>query len=131
METKEIREIAFQTIYEAEVRGGKASEVLVDVELGNKAREFIRQIIEGVDRKKEEYNRIISENLRGWKIERVSKLSMAAIKMALSEIENNPKGTPNIAIAEAVRLANKFEGDEASGFVNGVLGNYMRGKEIN
>ena len=128
METQDIREIAFKTLYEAEVRESKPSDIVIDETLGNKANEFIKMITDGVEAKNDEYNNIISENLKGWKLERVSKLSITAIKLALSEMENNPKVTPAIAIAEAVRLANKYEGDEASSFVNGVLGNYIRGK---
>ena len=126
METQKIREIAFKTIYEMEIRD--SGDIIIDEQLGNKATEFINRITNGVNARNKEYNAIISTNLKGWKFERVSKLSIAAIKLALSEMENNEKGTPAIAISEAVKLISKYEGDEAASFVNGVLGEYMRGK---
>ena len=129
MDTQKVREIAFKTLYEMEIRGHDLSNVVFDEPLGNKATEFITKIVNGVYSSNEKYNAVISDNLRGWKLERVSKLSIAAIKLALSEIDNNEKITPAIAIAEAVKLISKYEGDEATGFVNGVLGEFMRNKD--
>ena len=126
METSKIREIAFKTLYEMEVRELNPSDIIIDEQLGNKAKEFINKITNGVNSKNEEYNTIISANLKGWKFERVSKLAIVAIKLALSEMENNANITPAIAISEAVKLISKYEGDEAASYVNGVLGEYMR-----
>ena len=99
-----------------------------DENLGDKASEFVNWIVQGVSENNSNYNKIIEANLKGWKFDRVSKLSLAAIKLALFEIENNEKINDNIAIAEAIKLVAKFEGEEASGFVNGLLGNYIRSK---
>ena len=131
MDTQKAREIAFKILYEMEVRGSEGCPELlalhIDEEnLGEKASEFVSWIVEGVLAKNAEYNVIIEQNLKGWKYDRVSKLSLAGIKLALFEIEENEKINSSIAIAEAVKLVAKYEGETS--FVNGVLGNYVRGK---
>jgi len=129
MDTSKAREIAFKILYEMEVRGAdKLHELLALDEdgMGEKVREYVEWVVNGVNAKNDEYNEIIMNNLQGWKFDRVSKLSIAAIKLALFEIESNEKINQNIAISEAVKLSVKFEGEEAAGFVNGVLGSYVR-----
>jgi len=133
MDTQKAREVAFKILYELEVRGGSASAELfslhIDEEkLGEKASEFVNWIVSGVCEKNIEFNKIIDQNLKGWKFDRVSKLSLASIKLALFEIENNDKINDSISIAEAVKLTAKYEGEESASFVNGILGNYVRGK---
>ena len=133
MDTQRAREIAFKILYELEIRGENGISNLLalhlqEENLSPKAAEFVTWIAAGVHAQTAEYNAIIEKNLQGWKLERVSKLSIAAIKLALFEIENNDKINASMAIAEAVKLSVKYEGEEASAFVNGVLGNYVRGK---
>lgn len=65
---------------------------------------------------------LISSHLSsGWKISRISKTSLAVLRVAVYEmkfVENIPV---SVAINEAVELAKKYSVDDAS-FVNGVLG---------
>jgi len=132
MNTSKAREIAFKVLYEMEVRGagehtGSPLQMHIEEEqLGDKASGFVSFIVNGVYENNVRYNDIIKANLKDWKFDRVSKLSLAAIKLALFEIENNDKINENIAIAEAIKLTAKFEGEEAAGFVNGILGSYIR-----
>jgi len=131
MDTPKAREIAFKILYEMEVRGAVQLHELLALDedgMGDKVREYVEWVAEGVSAKNDEYNKIIMGNLQGWKFDRVSKLSIAAIKLALFEMESNEKINQNIAISEAVKLAVKFEGEEAAGFVNGVLGSFVRSK---
>jgi len=133
MDTSRAREIAFKILYEMEVRGAEGLPELLSMHieeeaLGEKAGEFVSAIANGVLSENTRYNEIIKANLKDWKFDRVSKLALAAIKLALYEIEENAKVSDSIAIAEAIKLVVKFEGEEAAGFVNGVLGNYVRGK---
>jgi len=109
-----------------EIRECSPEDIIAEEPLGEKAKSFINRITTCVTSKSEEYNTIISENLKGWKLERVSKLSISAIKLALAEIQTNEKITPPIAISEAIKLISKYEGEEAASFVNGVLGEFMR-----
>ena len=64
----------------------------------------------------------IAECSKGWKNERISRVSMAILRLAVCEMLYLPSVPVNIAINEAVGLAKKYDADGAPAFVNGVLG---------
>ena len=62
----------------------------------------------------------ISASLKNWTIERLSKVNLAILRLAISEMEY--ADVPyQVSINEAVELAKKYSDDEAPSFVNGVL----------
>jgi len=65
---------------------------------------------------------LIEENLRGWSRTRISKVSLAVLRLALCEmlfIDDVPVG---VSINEAVEMCKLYSGEEDASFVNGVLG---------
>ena len=75
----------------------------------------VNENIEAIDEK-------ISENLRqGWKISRISKVSLAILRLALYEMMYDDSIPVSVSINEAVELSKKFDDDKAPAFVNGVL----------
>lgn len=65
---------------------------------------------------------LISSHLsKGWKITRISRISLAILRVAVYEIKYVEEVPVSVAINEAVELAKKYSVDDAS-FVNGVLG---------
>ena len=68
-----------------------------------------------------ELDKQIEEVSVGWKLNRMSKVDLAILRLAAYELlldENIPTG---VAINEAVELAKKYGGDSSSSFVNGIL----------
>lgn len=82
---------------------------------------FTLQEVEGTRAHLEEINGIISACATGWDLERMNKVDLAILRLAVYEIRfaETPVG---VAINEAVELAKKFSSDEAPAFINGVLG---------
>ncbi len=72
--------------------------------------------LEGIDDK-------ISEKSSGWKINRIGKVELSILRLALFEMlyDDVPEG---VAINEAVELAKKYGQDQAGSFVNGVLAKF-------
>lgn len=65
---------------------------------------------------------IISAHLsKGWKTSRISRISLAILRVAVYEMKNVEEVPVSVAINEAVELAKKYSVDDAS-FINGVLG---------
>lgn len=58
---------------------------------------------------------------KGWKITRISRISLAILRVAVYEMKNVEEVPVSVAINEAVELAKKYSVDDAS-FINGVLG---------
>ena len=90
---------------------------------------YAQAVVMGIEDKQEEIDALISSKLKkGWTLGRISKPSLAILRLAVYEImylENIPDG---VAVNEAVELAKKYTIDE-SGFINGILGAVVRSKE--
>lgn len=64
--------------------------------------------------------------LRGWKLERLSRVDKQILRLAIYEWKYRDDVPPKVVINEAVYLAKYFGMDESGKFVNGVLGQMMR-----
>ncbi len=87
---------------------------------------YIDGVVAGVANREEDLNDVIRKYSIGWDITRISKLTRCILQLAIYEIlyaEDIPTG---VAISEAVRLAKKYDGDDAGSFVNGILGSFAR-----
>lgn len=68
-----------------------------------------------------EIDEIINKNAVGWSTERMGKVEVAIIRVAVYEMLFDEEVPQSVAINEAVELAKKFGQDESPSFVNGVL----------
>ena len=71
-----------------------------------------------------EIDALINERAKGWSVERMGKVDVTIIRLAVYEICYDDDIPTGVAINEAVELAKKFGQDESAGFVNGVLANF-------
>jgi N utilization substance protein B len=65
---------------------------------------------------------------KGWSLSRISRTSLTILRLALYEIKYLDNVPASVSVNEAVELAKKYTIDE-SGFVNGILGAYLRSCE--
>ena len=74
----------------------------------------------------EEIDEMINKQAKGWTTQRMGKVDLTILRLAVYEIiydENVPVG---VAINEAVELAKRYGQDESSGFVNGILAKFAK-----
>ena len=122
-----IREQAFKLIYSLEIQKQDNLQETIDLflesnEIGDKsAKEYINDAILGIEKNKEKIVEQIEKNLKkDWKIDRISKIDLAILKLAIYEIQY--KELPfKVVINEAVELAKKYGEDSSKNFVNGIL----------
>ena len=69
----------------------------------------------------EEIDGILTETSSGWKLNRMGKVDLTILRLAVYELRFDEDIPDKVAINEAVELAKKFGGDESPGFINGVL----------
>lgn len=138
------REIAVHLIYACECSGITAAEALesrlaqeyyaglssendVYADRPNKKQnDYLHLTVKGVEQKREELQQMISELSIGWNINRISRLARAMMELAIYEALYVDDVPMNVAIHEAVVLAQKYEEEETVSFVNGVLGAFSR-----
>lgn len=125
MNRRKAREQAVCLVYEREFHPELGteqfySEVLADREVQEDA--FLHELFFTVCERREEIDALIGELANSWDVRRISKVSLAVLRVAVCEMRYLPEQSYAVAINEAVELAKKF-GDEKSGaFVNGILG---------
>lgn len=87
---------------------------------------YISEKFEKIQEKVTELDALINEQATGWKTDRMGKVDLAIIRLAVYEIKYDDSVPTSVAINEAVELAKKFGQDESSSFVNGVLAKFSK-----
>ncbi len=88
--------------------------------------DYAMELAQKADSNVEELDRIIESKLKKWKINRISKVALAVLRLAVSELQYEKDVPVKVIINEAVELAKNFSGEEDASFVNGVLGAIAR-----
>ena len=122
-----IRESAFKLIYSLEIQKQNDLKEQIDLyfeseNIENKAaKEYIEDAVLGIENHKEEILALIEKNLKAdWKIDRISKIDLSILKLAIYEIQY--KDIPfKVVINEAVEFSKKYGEDSSKNFVNGML----------
>lgn len=91
---------------------------------------FAEEIIKGTIEKLQYIDQLIQSNTTGWAKERIAKVDLAILRLALYEILFRDDIPDSVAINEAVELAKKYSTDDSGSFVNGVLGKIIREADI-
>ena len=123
MTRREAREQAFCLLFEQAAGGGEMEEIL---QAAHEARDlvpnsFTESLVFGVEENRDKIDGLIRENLRGWSIRRLSKVSLAVLRLAIYEMLYEPAIPSSVSINEAVELAKTYGGQGDSAYVNGVL----------
>lgn len=129
------RERALQILYQWDVQRQPAEEAIngyfgsLDAEEGQEKPErdrFTEELVRGVAQHADHLDHQISQHSEHWRLERMSVVDRNILRLAVYEMIH--AGTPApVAIDEALRLAQRFSGEEAGAFVNGVLDAVRKG----
>ncbi|MBQ4096240.1 MAG: transcription antitermination factor NusB [Oscillospiraceae bacterium] len=127
----EIREAAFILSFEKLFRSDSLEEIIdtaksVDVFPVNND---VEKLVNGVFEKAAEIDDIISKYSEKRSVERIPKLNLAILRIAIYEALYDDKVPVNVAISEAVLLAKAYAFDTDVSFINGILGAFSRGIE--
>ena len=131
MNRTKIRELAFQLLYQIEIQkqiNEEGLELFFESNSINdeNAKEYIKDVIEGISNNKETITELINKNLKeDWNLDRISKVNLAILKLAIYEIIYK-KLAYKIAINEAVELAKKYGEEQSGPFVNGILASVLK-----
>ena len=136
MQRTAMRELAFKLVYGIEVQKEVSEEQLELFAQENEIKDenalkYLRDIKEGLEEHKEEIDNLISNNLKeNWSLNRISKINLSLIKIAIFEMVYQ-KLPYKVAINEAIELAKKYADDSAPVFINGILASVVKEKNLN
>ena len=87
---------------------------------------YIQAVVKGVEEHRPELEGYLTEFSNGWNVNRISRLARSVMELAMYEILYVEDVPTNVAVHEALLLAQKYEEPETAAFVNGVLGSFVR-----
>jgi len=88
--------------------------------------EYADRVIWGAYENRARLDSVIENFLKGWDLNRLNKVDLALLRLAIYEMLREPDVPFGVAVNEAVKLAKIYGTDESSAFINGVLGNVAR-----
>ncbi len=126
-ERRRARTLALQTLYEVDVVGHPATEVIArhidgNQTLSEKNARFMKEIVEGVIKLAPQLDEYIANCAPEWPVDQIAVLDRNILRMAIWEIAASEETPLKVAINEAVELAKRFGSDSSPRFINGVLG---------
>lgn len=98
-------------------------EALADRTISKNDRNYVMQLVTGVDENRDELDEFIMMYAKGWSIERINIIEKNIIRLALFEIRNMDDIPYEVSVNEAIELAKRYGDKDAYSFVNGILDN--------
>lgn len=134
MTRRQAREEVFKLLYQIDIHKDTEDELLnlfLEVnDIESRQKDYIREVIMGVRQYKEELDRLIEQNAVDWKINRISKVNMAILRLAAYEMIHKTDIPISVSINEAVELTKSYDSEESASFVNGVLGSLKKKQQL-
>lgn len=88
--------------------------------------DYIKEVLVGIDNKKAEIDSIIKENLKNWKIERISKVNLTILRLGIYEMNYVEDIPGRVALNEALELGKIYSDQKGVAFINGVLDKVLK-----
>ena len=124
MKREDIREVTMQLVYQMDITNDFRLEDLSIIEESVKAAGKKQAVttLEAVQDHHDEIDRIISDNLDKWSIDRIGRTDLAILRTAAAEMLYVDSIPVSVSINEAVNLAKKYGDERSYAFINSVLG---------
>lgn len=125
---REDRQQALQFVYERMFRDDTFEDVCTDaLDARDEAvSDYAKEVIQGIESHLQEIDELIEANLKGWKLNRISKIALAAMRISVYEMKYIKSVPVSVSINEAVKMTKEFAFDKDGSFVNGVLGSVAK-----
>jgi N utilization substance protein B len=134
------REIALQSLYQMQMNEVTASAAIAmaihEAENDNESAlelkdekidpKYIEELVVGTEHNKNLIDELLMEYLKGWQIDRLSKVDKEVLRLAAYEMIFRDDVPPKVVVNEAIELSKHFGTEESGKFVNGVLGKMIK-----
>ena len=136
MSRRELREQIFKFIFRVEFNDAEEMQeqeqfffdnfALEEQEIKEADAAYISEKSRKIIERLEEIDEMINKQAKGWTTQRMGKVDLTILRLAVYEIVFDDDVPTGVAINEAVEIAKKFGQEESSGFVNGVLAKFAK-----
>ena len=134
MSRKIAREHCMKALFQMSMQNdfdiNKIKEDILEEPIEEKQKEYMNKVLGEVIGHLKDLDELIEGYSKGWKINRISKVDLAILRLAFGEIIYIDEVPYPVAINEAIELSKKFNSEESAAFVNGILGKYVEDKGL-
>lgn len=132
MKRRELRENIFKLIFSLSNEVALSEEAILYYFEDNKINDtdgcFIKNEVFGIIENLASIDKVIKDNLVNYTFERISKVSLALLRVAVYEINYVSDIPDAVAASEAVNISEIYEDEKSKSFINGILGSVIRKK---
>lgn len=127
MNRKKSREIAMELLFGMTLSKNTLEETIetfledYEMKLNTIDLDYIKEILLKVEENKAEIDNKIEEALTNWKLDRISKVNLSILRLAIGEMLYMEDVPEKVAINEAIEMTKKYSDDKSVSFINGVL----------
>jgi N utilization substance protein B len=115
------RKRALDVLFECDARGLPLGETLDAWGREHPLNPYTVTVVEGVAERQLQIDQVVAAYSEGWDLDRMPAVDRAVLRIGVFELLYSPDVPPEVAVAEAVRLATELSTDESPTFVNGLL----------
>lgn len=125
------RETALQILYQLDLTGDYDNRESIlqhwvqEFSVPDNLAEFIRDLVEGTLKNKEEIDLKLSTTAHEWALDRMSNVDRNLMRIAVYEMMYCPETPQRVTLNEAIEIAKRFGGDDSAKFINGILDKLM------
>jgi N utilization substance protein B len=137
------RELALQCLYQIEMNDVSAEaaidHVLEEAQTEDEAKlmqekdqisaQYVTELVKGTASRRSDIDALLSDYLKGWQMDRLSKVDRQILRLAAYEMIYRDDVPPKVVVNEAIEMAKLFGTEESGKFVNGVLGQLIKDAE--
>lgn len=129
MTRRQAREQAFIIVFEKSFHPETSLEEVIETAVEAEVFErenFSEKLVKTVYENLENVDKLIDENLVGWRKDRISKVADSILRLAISEILFFDDIPEKVSVNEAVELAKTYAPADDASFINGVLSSVIK-----
>jgi transcription antitermination protein NusB len=135
MNRKRSREVAMELLFQMSINKDDVKELIenfqdnTDYDINEIQMDYVERILSGVQNNVTNIDDIIEKYLVNWKLNRVSKINLAILRLCVYEMLYEEDIPDKVSINEALELAKKYSEDKSVPFLNGVLDKIVKNTE--
>lgn len=133
MGRKYARESTMKLLYQMEINSDfseNAINIFFENNIFNEGEKaYIKDAIQTIIDNMKTIDSYIKDNIEGWKLNRLARVDLSTLRIAIYEILFRKDIPVEVSINEAIEIAKKYSTEESSKFINGVLGGFVRSRD--
>lgn len=131
MDRTAARAAAMKLVFEWEMGGNGGEDTvfgLLEIPKDDAEIDYVDEVVEGVKARQAEIDEWIVKFAHGWSLERMNRVDLAILRVAVFEILAGQVPEP-VVVNEAVELSKQYSTERSPAFINGVLGSIRRARQ--